>query len=298
MDRAEDAMEEAIRKASVLIEALPYLRAYRERRILIKLGGAAMVEPDMLDSFLQDLVFLQVAGSAPIIVHGGGPAISKAMAQRGLEPKFVKGRRVTDGDTLEIVKEVLLRTNEELVRGIQEHGGEAEGLHVDNHGPLLGERLRLEDADGELIDLGLVGQVTRVRNVLIEGVCNAGVIPVLAPLAREEGSDRVLNVNADTVAGRVAASVVPEKLVFMSDTHGVRTDPDDSQSFASTLTEEQIQHLVAAAVIGRGMLPKVQACIEALDAGVPKAHIIDGRIPHSLLLEIFTDQGIGTQILH
>jgi len=292
-------MEEAIRKASVLIEALPYLRAYCRRRIAVKLGGAAMVEPRMLDSFLQDLVFLQVAGIQPIIIHGGGPAISEEMKRRGLEPRFVKGRRVTDPDTLEVVADVLIRVNGELVKGLREHGGRAEGLHVRGQSPLVGKKLELKGDDGKVIDLERVGRVTQVRKVMIEGLCNAGIIPILAPLAQEEGTTAgILNVNADTVAGQVAAFVVPEKLVFMSDTHGVRTDPDDPESFASTLTEEQIQELAAAGVIDRGMLPKVEACIEALDAGVSKAHIIDGRIPHSLLLEIFTDRGIGTQILH
>jgi len=294
----EVSMEEAIRKAAVLIEALPYLRAYRGKRIAIKLGGAAMVDPEMLDVFLQDVVFLQVAGTAPIIIHGGGPLISEEMSRRGLEPTFVKGRRVTDPQTLEIVRDVLRRVNEDLVRGIRAHGGRAEGLHVDGQSALVGHRLKLTDEDGEPLDLGLVGDIHQVRNVLIEGLCNAGIVPVIAPLAEEEGSDQVLNVNADTAAGRVAAAVVPEKLVVVSDTHGVRTDPQDPESFASTLTEAEIQDLIDRGVIDRGMLPKVQACLEALDAGVPKAHIIDGRIPHSLLLEIFTDRGIGTQILH
>ena len=291
-------MEEAIQKASVLIEALPYLRAFRSKQIVIKLGGAAMDEPRMLDSFLQDVVFLQTAGIAPIVVHGGGPLISEEMKRRGLTPRFVKGRRVTDADTLDIAKGVLVGVNRELVKGIQEHGGRAEGLHVDGQSPLVGRRLRLPDDSGGAIDLGLVGEITQVRKVMIDGLCTAGIVPVIAPLAEEEGGRGILNVNADTVAGRVAAAVVSEKLVVMSDTHGVRTDPDDEESFASTLAEEQIQNLAAAGIIDRGMLPKVQACIEALDAGVGKAHIIDGRIPHSLLLEIFTDKGIGTQILH
>jgi len=229
-------MEEAIRKASVLIEALPYLRAYRQRRIAVKLGGAAMVEPRILDSFLQDLVFLQVSGIQPIVIHGGGPAISAEMKRRGLEPTFVRGRRVTDADTLEVVTEVLIRVNTELVQNLRRHGGKAEGLHVRGQGPLIGEKLELRDDDGQVIDLGRVGRITQVRKVMIEGLCNAGIIPILAPLTREEGTTKVLNVNADTVAGRVAASVVPEKLVFMSDTHGVRTDPEDPESFASTLT--------------------------------------------------------------
>jgi acetylglutamate kinase len=290
-------MEEAIRKAAVLVEALPYLQAYRGKLMAIKLGGAAMTEPRMLDVFLQDVVFLQMAGVLPVIVHGGGPNISEEMTRRGLTPTFVKGRRVTDTKTLAIVREVLGAVNQELVRGIREHGGQAEGLHVDGQGALVGRRLHLTDENGEPIDLGLVGEVTQVRTVLIEGLARAGIVPVIAPLAEEVGG-RVLNVNADTVAGRVAAALVPEKLVVVSDTHGVRTDPEDGESFASTLTREQIEQLVARGVIDRGMLPKVQACLEALEAGVPKAHIIDGRIPHSLLLEIFTDRGIGTQILH
>ena len=291
-------MEEAIQKASVLIEALPYLRAFRGKQIAIKLGGAAMVEPEMLDSFLQDVVFLQVAGSAPIVIHGGGPLISEEMNRRGLKPTFVKGRRVTDAQTLDIVREVLTGVNRELVKGIQEHGGRADGLHVGGQSPVVGRRLRLQDDSGGTIDLGLVGEITQVRNVMIDGLSKAGIVPVIAPLAEEEGGKGILSVNADTVAGRVAAAVVSEKLVVMSDTHGVRTDADDPESFASTLTEGQIQALAASGVIDRGMLPKVQACIEYLDAGVGKAHMIDGRIPHSLLLEIFTDKGIGTQILH
>jgi acetylglutamate kinase len=309
-------MEEAIRKATVLIEALPYLRAYRGKLIAIKLGGAAMTEPSMLDVFLQDVVFLQMAGVLPVIVHGGGPNITEEMSRRGLTATFVKGRRVTDPQTLAIVREVLVGINEELVGGIRTHGGRAEGLHVDGQNALVGRRLQMTDEAGEPIDLGLVGEVTQVRTVLIEGLARAGIVPVIAPLAEEvaaggvgPGTSRagarragpapsILNINADTAAGRVAAALIPEKLVVVSDTHGVRIDPEDAESFASTLTREQIENLVARGVIDRGMLPKVQACLEALEAGVPKAHIIDGRIPHSLLLEIFTDRGIGTQILH
>ena len=296
---AEEAvpMEEAIRKAAVLIEALPYLRAYRGKLIAIKLGGAAMTEPPMLDVFLQDVVFLQMAGVLPVIIHGGGPNISEEMTRRGLTPTFVKGRRVTDAQTLAIVREVLVGINAGLVAGIRTHGGLAEGLHVDGQNALIGRRLQMTDEDGEPIDLGLVGEVTQVRTFLIEGLARAGIVPVIAPLAEEAGGG-VLNINADTAAGRVAGALVPEKLVVVSDTHGVRTDPEDAESFASTLTREQIEALVARGIIDRGMLPKVQACLEALEGGVPKAHIIDGRIPHSLLLEIFTDRGIGTQILH
>ena len=288
-------MEEAIAKAKTLIEALEYIQRFRDKTVLVKIGGSIMENADALKGMLTDVVFLSTVGLRPIIVHGGGKAISEAMEKRGLEVQFVQGRRYTDQRTLTVVEHVLCNEiNQHLVTTIEGLGANAMGLHTLSSCVLFAEKLFLEQ-DGRQIDLGFVGQVTSVNGQLVDLLCSSDTIPVLAPLARDKTGAK-LNCNADTAAGEVAAELKDAKLVFVSDTHGIRRDPDDPDSLAPVLTEAQIKKMIDDSVITGGMLPKVQACLRALNAGVQQAHIIDGQIPHSLLLEIFTESGIGTLI--
>jgi acetylglutamate kinase len=290
-------VEQSIKKAEALIEALAYIQEFRNRITVIKLGGAAMEEPAGLEATIEDVVFMSTVGMRPVIVHGGGKPISRAMAEAGIEPRFVQGRRYTDPDTLEIVCRVLAEEiNTDIVGRIEAAGGMAMGVSHRTRNCLVGERLHLTDDDGQPIDLGLVGGVTSVDATFLENLCRAGVVPVIPSIAVDSSGER-LNVNADTAAAAVAGALKAEKLVFLSDTHGVLTDRSDDESMASTLTPSRIDELVADGTIASGMLPKVQGCRTALAAGVRKTHIVDGRIRHSLLLEIYTDKGIGTQIV-
>ncbi|GBD36929.1 Acetylglutamate kinase [bacterium HR36] len=290
-------MKEAIEKAEVLIEALSYIRQFRDRITVIKLGGSAMEDTEALQATLQDVVFMETVGMRPVLVHGGGKAIDQAMARAGLQPQKIQGRRITDEATLQIVVQVLRdEINTDIVQRMQRLGGRAIGLHTGSMRALYGEKLFLETQTGEKLDLGRVGRVTRVDTDLIRNVCAAGVVPVIPSLA--VGQDGAwLNVNADTAAAAVAAHLRAEKLVFLTDTPGLLRDRRDPNSLISSLTASQCRQLIQERVIEEGMIPKVEGCLEALAAGVRKTHIIDGRIRHSLLLEIYTDQGIGTEIV-
>lgn len=300
----------AIDKAAALIEASQYIRRFRDKVVVVKLGGSVQEDADKLRAMLRDVAFMSAVGMRPVLVHGGGKAITAAMEAAGLKATFVQGRRYTDRATLEIAERVLCgEINRELVEVLRAEGSQAIGLHAMGSCVLFGERTRLADpaaGGARTVDVGYVGEVTEVNTVLLAALCEDGFIPVLAPIAicrsasgAGGNGDGVwkLNVNADTAAGQVAAALKAEKLVMISDTHGIRTDPKNKESYASTLTRAEISRLVGSGVIGEGMLPKVEACLTALRAGVPKAHIIDGRVPHSLLLEIYTDAGIGTQIV-
>lgn len=288
-------MQEAINKAHTLIEALEYIQQFRGRIVVVKVGGSVMDDEKAMDELLVDLVFLSTVGLQPVIIHGGGNAISQAMEREGLEVQFVQGRRYTDKRTLAVVEHVLCREiNDRLCAGIERHGARAMGLHTLASGVLFGEKLFLHE-DGRKIDLGQVGRVTGVNDKLLRLLCEADTIPVIAPLARDKTGAR-MNCNADTAAGEVAAALVAEKLVVVSDTHGIRLDPDDPDSLARRLSEGEIRSMIDNGVISAGMLPKVDSCLRALDSGVRRAHIIDGRLCHSLLLEIFSDEGVGTLI--
>ncbi|MCK4850029.1 MAG: acetylglutamate kinase [Phycisphaerae bacterium] len=290
-------MDEAIAKAQALIEALNYIRKFRGRIVVVKIGGAVMDTPAALDGLLADVVFMATVGMQPIVVHGGGKAISAAMAEAGLEVNFVQGQRYTDERALSVAEHVLVnRINAHIVETVVRSGSSAIGMHSLASCVLLAERLFLEGDEGQRIDIGLVGEVTKVQSQVLHALCQAGTIPVIAPIARDRSGGK-LNVNADLAAGKIAAAVKAEKLVMVSDTHGVRTVADDPDSLAASLTEQQLRDLAESGVITAGMKPKVQACLEALAAGVGKAHIIDGRLDHSLLLEIYTDKGVGTEIL-
>jgi len=290
-------MQEAISKAAVLIEALPYIQGYRGKIIVIKLGGSVMDDPAAESDLLRDVVFLHTVGMQPIIVHGGGKEISKAMDEAGLEPSFVQGLRYTDERTLTLAEQVLCGSiSKRITDALGSFGVEAIALNSLTSCVLFAQRKYLAGENNRRIDIGYVGDVQEVNDRVLRLLCQAGTVPVIAPIARDRAGGR-LNVNADTAAGRVAAAVQAEKLVMVSDTHGIRTDPDDPESLCPSLNRDRIDELLACRAIGRGMIPKVEACLCALEAGTKKAHIIDGRIPHSLLLEIFTDKGIGTEIL-
>lgn len=294
-------MDEAIRKAAALIEALPYIQAFQGKTFVIKFGGAAMEDPATLGCVLDDVVFLQAVGIRAVLVHGGGPEISREMKARNIQPKFVHGHRVTDEATLGIVRDVLAnRINAGLCERFRALGGRPVSFADPDRGALRAERrrTRIQRPDGgyEEADLGFVGDMTGIDEAMFRRALDAGQAPVVASLARGEKGE-ILNVNADAVAGFVAAALKAEKAVFLTDTHGILTDPKDKTSFADTLTRTHIDDLIRQKVIDGGMLPKVAACLRALDGGVGKAHIIDGRLKHALLLEIFTDKGVGTQIL-
>lgn len=290
-------MDDAIRKADALIEALPYIRNFRACRTVIKLGGSAMEDSAALTATLQDVVFMETVGLRPVLVHGGGKPIDRAMAAAGLTPVKRQGRRVTDDATLAVVVRVLRdEINSGIVRQIRQLGGRAVGLHTDTLQALFGEKLSLQSKDGEPIDLGRVGQVTRVDAALIESFADAGVVPVIPSLAHDDASGW-LNVNADTAAAAVAGGLKAAKLVFLTDTAGILGDRGDERSTIPSLNMPGVQQLIIDGVIDAGMLPKVEACLEGLRAGVAKVHVIDGRLRHSLLLEIYTDRGVGTEIV-
>jgi acetylglutamate kinase len=293
---------DAVRKAEALIEACSYIRRFRDRLTVIKLGGSAMEEPAALRATLQDVVFMETAGMRPILVHGGGKAIDRAMAAAGLQPRKIQGRRYTDADTLRLVVRTLVDDNNVgLVRHIRSLGGRAVGLHSGTLQCLFGDRLTLPGPEGRPVDLGHVGRVTRVEGALIEDLCAGGVVPVIPSLAvHEAGADGEangwLNVNADTAAAAIAAELKAEKLVFLTDTPGILLDRNDPESLLPSLDPEGCQELIRRGVIDAGMIPKVEACLDSLRAGVRKVHMIDGRLRHSLLLEIYTDRGVGTEI--
>jgi acetylglutamate kinase len=290
-------MDDAIRKADVLIEALGYIRTFRDRLTVIKLGGSAMEEADALRATLQDIVFMATVGMRPILVHGGGKPIDRAMAAAGLQPRKVHGRRITDDSTLAIVVRVLLHEiNAGIVRQIRELGGRAVGLHSGPLQCLFGERLHLHADGDESIDLGHVGQVTRVDAGLIRDFAAAGVVPVI-PSVASDCDGGWLNVNADSAAAAVAAQLKAEKLVILTDTPGILLDRRNEESLLRSLDDARCRDLIARRVIDEGMIPKVEACLESLRDGVGKTHMIDGRLRHSLLLEIYTERGVGTEIV-
>lgn len=290
-------MEYAIRKAETLIEALSYIRQFRDRVIVIKLGGSAMEEAEALTATLQDVVFMETVGLRPVLVHGGGKPIDRAMAAAGLKPRKVQGRRCTDDETLAIVVRVLMQEiNANIERQIRSLGGRAVGPHMGAVQYLFGEKLRLTGDDGNPIDLGRVGTVSRVDVDLIRDFCAAGVVPVL-PSVAQDADGGWLNVNADTAAAAVAAQLGAEKLVLLTDTPGILLDRKDPASLLRNLDAGRCRELIRSGVIDEGMIPKVEACLDSLRAGVKKTHVIDGRLRHSLLLEIYTDRGVGTEIV-
>ena len=288
-----DDMAGIIQRAEILLEALPYIREFQGKSVVIKYGGAAMEQGPLKEQFARDVLLLRLVGIRPVIVHGGGPQIGAFMKRLGKEPRFVGGMRVTDAETVEIVEMVLVgKINKEIVGLINLHGGRAVGLSGKD-GNLIRARKRMHRApDGSLVDIGLVGEVEAINPEVIALLEDNGLIPVIAPVGvGVEGE--TYNINADLVAGEVAAALRAEKLVHLTDVKGIAGE--DGQ-LISTLTREDAARLIKASVIDGGMLPKVESALRALEGGAAKAHIIDGRVPHALLLEIFTREGVGTEI--
>ncbi len=290
-------MEGAVRKAAVLIEALSWIRRFRGRYVVIKLGGSALEEEAAVKSFLTDVIFMRTVGMHPILVHGGGKAISQAMNTAGIEPRFVNGRRYTDEQTLEIATDVLAnQISASLVEEIQSQGAKAKALHFGTQNCLRGAQLTLQAADGSPVDLGHVGYVTDVDQDLLAEICQSDAIPVIPSVALDATGQK-LNVNADTAAAALARILKAEKLVFLSDVPGIFLDRHDPETLVSHLETQRCRALIADGTIDSGMVPKVDAALEALASGVGKVHIVDARLPHSILLEIYSDKGIGTEIV-
>jgi len=289
-------VQQAIEKADTLIEALSWIRQFRDKTTVIKLGGSMLSDPEAIKSILLDILFMESVGMRPVVVHGAGSRISAAMQAAGIEPRFVAGRRYTDQATLEIVQKVLAQdTNQELAETFEKIGGRAMTLNFDSTPVLTGQLLKLNDDQGQPIDLGFVGEITKVDRLVIDNLCYAGQVPFIPSMAETEDGQK-LNVNADTVATKVAQELNAHKLVVLSDVPGVLRDPDDPESIISSLTRSEAQALIEDGRISGGMIPKIEACLETIDRGVNKVHIIDGRLRHSLLLETYTSDGIGTLI--
>ena len=287
-------MQKAIEKADTLIEALAWIREFRGKTTVIKLGGSLLGDVDALHHILLDILFMESVGMRPVVVHGGGKKVSAAMTKAGIAPRFVQGRRYTDDATLEIVEKVLgTEVNQFLADEFEKIGGRAMTLNFKTTPVLKGETLKLSDDDGKPVDLGHVGTVTSVDKATIESLSNAGKVPFIPSMAISDDGHK-LNVNADTAATKVAQDLNADKLVILSDVPGVMTDPSDPNSIVSSLGREQAMQLIADGSISEGMIPKVEACLETLDKGVRKVHIVDGNLRHSLLLEVFTSGGIGT----
>ncbi len=288
--------DQEISKADILIEALPYLQAYRDQTILIKFGGSAMDNPELVKSLMRDIVVMEIMGLNPVVVHGGGKAISKAMVDAGLEARFVNGLRVTTPEAIDIVERTLSGTiNPGLVEMMRDHGSKAVGIPGTN--VFVGEKLMEKDADGNPVDIGMVGRVIGCQLSRVQEALSLQLTPVISPLARELGTNQSLNVNADLAAAALARELKPVKLVYISDVPGLMNDPSDPSTIIQSINRKEAFELIEQGVISGGMIPKVKSAVDALNAGVRKVHFIDGRLRHTLLLEIFTPEGIGTEIV-
>jgi acetylglutamate kinase len=291
-------MEEIIRKAEVLIDALPYIRNFYGKTFVVKYGGAAQTREELKESFAKDVVMLNYIGIRTVIIHGGGPKISSTMEKMGKKPHFVQGQRVTDRETMDIVEMVLGGLiNKEIVSLINRHGGRAVGLSGKDGGLIRARKKTVkkgspESGGDEIIDLGLVGEVVSISPDIIDSLEKGGFIPVIAPIGLGPAGE-TLNINADYVAAAVSSALRAEKLIILTDVPGLR---DKKGNIVSTLKKGKADKMMKDGSITGGMLPKVIACLNAIGAGVGKAHIVDGRIPHCLLLEIFTREGIGTEL--
>lgn len=291
-------MEDAIRKADVLVEALSWIRQFRGQTTVIKLGGSVMKDANALENILNDIVFMETVGMRPVVVHGGGAAISSAMDAAGIEPNFVQGRRFTDKASLAIVEEVLVnQINEDLAERIRDLEGHSQALNFRSRNVLQGRKLSLVAADGSDVDLGFVGEVTTVDAPLLNQLVKDDIIPVIPSMCVDDHGQKY-NVNADTAATAVAVALNADKLVFLSDVNGVRLDKDDPDTLIHSLNASKARNLINDGSIASGMIPKIESCLETLEAGVGKVHIIDGRLKHSLLVEIYTDSGVGTEIVN
>ena len=281
-------------KAAVLVESLPYIRSLYGKTIVVKFGGNAMVNEKLKERFAEDIVLMKYIGMNPVVVHGGGPQISEMMEKMGKKAVFIEGIRITDGETMDIVEMVLGgKINKDFVSRINQHGGSAVGITGKDGGLIRARKLRAPRKGGTAVDRGLVGEVESISPQILKALEEARFIPVVAPIG-VDGQGRTYNINADTAAGALAAALKAEKLIFMTDVRGIL---DRDGKFLSTLARKDVLRLIKTGVITSGMLPKVKACLAALAGGVRKTHIIDGRVNHAILLEIFTKKGIGTEIV-
>ena len=278
-------------KAEVLIEALPYIQRFSRKIIVVKYGGSAMIDEELKQDVIEDVVLLKLIGFKPIIVHGGGKEISRWVDKVGMDTKFVNGLRVTDADTMELAEMVLARVNKELVAKIQTLGIKAAGISGKDGGLLTVEK-KFSGSE----DIGFVGDVTEVDTKILEDLLEKDFLPVVFPVGMDKDGV-TYNINADEAASSIATALRAEKLAYLSDVEGVRLDPEDPESVISELYTNEAQDLIEQGVISGGMLPKIENCIDAINKGVSRVHIMDGRIPHGLLLEIFTNKGIGTAII-
>ncbi|MBI3393477.1 MAG: acetylglutamate kinase [Nitrospirae bacterium] len=287
-----------VEKAKVLIEALPYIRAFAGKTIVIKYGGSAMTDPALKESFALDVILLSTIGMHPVVVHGGGPQINRTMERMGKVPAFVHGLRVTDAETMEIVEMVLGgAVNKEIVSFINRHGGRAVGLTGKDASLIQARKVKVRKpgsrSKGDLIDIGQIGEVANINVEVLDSLRRDRIIPVIAPIGVGPQGESY-NVNADLVAGAAAAALSAEKLILLTDVAGIL---DKKKELIPTLTRAQARKRLADGTLTGGMIPKVTACLDALAGGVPKAHVVDGRVPHAILLEIFTDRGVGTEIV-
>ena len=292
-------MKTAVEKAKILIESLPYIKSFANKTVVIKYGGHAMVDEALKSSFALDIILLKYIGINPVVVHGGGPQINEFLKKMNVQPSYVQGMRVTDRETMDVVEMVLVgKVNKEIVSLINYHGGKAVGLSGRDGDLVKAKKMKivknqLADAPPEIIDLGRVGEVTSINPDILETLDAKDFIPVIAPVGVGEDG-RSFNINADLVAGAIAAKLKAEKLVLLTDVEGVL---DKDRALIPSLTCAQAEEQIETGVIVGGMIPKVRCCMAAVRGGVKKAHIIDGRLEHSLLLEIFTRQGIGSEVL-
>ncbi|HAJ26808.1 MAG TPA: acetylglutamate kinase [Syntrophus sp. (in: bacteria)] len=294
-----DSVKKSMERAEILIEALPYIRRFYNKIIVIKYGGHAMVDDELKDMFARDVLMMKYVGIHPVVVHGGGPQIGGYLKKLGKESHFIQGLRVTDQETMDIVEMVLVgKVNKEIVGLINQHGGKAVGLSGKDGSLIRAEKYLLsaekaKDTPPEIIDLGLVGKVKEINASLITGLVKDGFIPVIAPTGLGDKGE-TYNINADIVAGAVAAALQAEKLVLLTDVEGVL---DSEKKLINTMSNAEALAMINDKVIHGGMFPKVKCCLKALRGGVRKSHIIDGRLKHAILLEMFTDRGIGTEII-
>jgi acetylglutamate kinase len=298
-ERSMDGMKTSMERADILVEALPYIRRFFNKTVVIKYGGHAMVDEELKNNFARDLVLMKYIGINAVVVHGGGPQIGSLLKKLGKESKFVQGMRVTDEETMDIVEMVLVgKVNQEIVGLINRHGGRAVGLSGKDANLIRAEKYylnaeKVKETPPEIIDIGLVGKVKAVNAELITTLMADGVIPVIAPTGVGDGGE-TYNINADLVAGAVASALAAEKLILLTDVPGVL---NRQKELIHTMDERTTRRMIEEGTIEGGMFPKVKCCLKALRGGVKKAHIVDGRLKHTILLEMFTDQGIGTEIV-
>ncbi len=287
-------MKDIIKKAEILVEALPYIQALKGKTVVIKYGGNAMISDELKNSVMEDITLLKYIGVNPVVVHGGGPDITRTLKQLNIESEFVNGLRKTDSATMEVAQMVLVgKTNKEIVSLINQKGGKAIGICGIDDSMIECEKLTKTD-DGQEIDLGYVGNIVNINPHMLEVLAQNGYIPVVAPIGADKHGQSY-NINADTVAGELACALKAEKLILLTDVEGVKSSKEDK--ILNALTMEEVYQLITDGTIRGGMIPKVMGCVRALENGVGRTHIIDGRIPHCILLEIFTNKGIGTMIM-